>query len=70
MTKKVLTLTVINCYYKIGEVILREINIKNRTSYYLDELIIINDFGFQNILLDERSFEDNFLYNLCVKSIT
>ena len=70
MTKKVLTLTVINCYYKIGEVILREINIKNRTSYNLDELIIINDFGFQNIILDERSFEDNFMYNLCVKSIT
>ena len=66
MTKKVLTLTVIHCYYKIGEVILREINIKNRTSYNLDELIIINDFGFQNIILDERSFEDNFIYNLCV----
>ena len=34
---------------------LKEINIKNRTCYYFDDTININDLD--NILIDEKSFE-------------
>ena len=36
-----------------------EIDIKNRTCYYFDDIININDLDLDNISLDEKS------YNLC-----
>ena len=33
---------------------LKEINIKNCTCYYVDEIIKIEDFDFDDILLDEK----------------
>ena len=33
----------------------KKINTKNHTCYYFDEIIKIEDFDFDNILLDEKS---------------
>ena len=33
---------------------LKEIDNKNRTCYYFDDIIKIEDFGHDNILLDEK----------------
>ena len=37
--------------------------IKNRTCYYSDDIIKIEDFDFDNILIDEKSYENVFVYN-------
>ena len=37
---------------------LKEINIKNFTCYYFDDIIKIEDFDFDNILLDEKSHKN------------
>ena len=34
---------------------LKNVSVKNRTCYYFDDIIKIEDFGFDNILLDEES---------------
>ena len=34
---------------------LQEIDIKNHTCYYFDDIININDFDLDNILLDEKT---------------
>ena len=39
---------------------LKEIDIKNCTCYYFDEIINIHDLNLDNMLLDEISYE-NFL---------
>ena len=33
---------------------LKEINIKNRTCYYFDDIIKIEDFDLDNVLVDEN----------------
>ena len=37
---------------------LKEINIENCTCYYFDDIIKIEDFDFDNILLDEKSHKN------------
>ena len=34
---------------------LKEISIKNRTCYYFDDIIKVEDFDLDNILIDEKS---------------
>ena len=34
---------------------LKETDIKNRTRYYLDDTIKIEDFNLENVLIDEKS---------------
>ena len=36
---------------------LKETNIKNRTCYYFDDIIKLEDFAFDNILLDKKSYK-------------
>ena len=36
---------------------LKEIDIKNRTSYYFDDIITDRDSNFDNILLDEKLYK-------------
>ena len=38
-------------------------NIKNRTCYYFDDIIKIEDFDFQNILFNEKSHEIILVYD-------
>ena len=48
---------------------LKEINIKNRTSYYFGDICKIEDFDLDNILIDEKSYENILIYNISYKSL-
>ena len=48
---------------------LKEIDIKNRTCYYFDDIIKIEDFDLDNILIDEKSYKNNLVYNISCKSL-
>ena len=43
---------------------LKEINIKNHTCYYFDDVIKIEDLDFDNILLDEKSYKNILVYDI------
>ena len=47
---------------------LKEIDIKNRTCYYFDDVIKIEDFDF-DILLHEKSYENVLIYNISYKTL-
>ena len=48
---------------------LKEIDIKNRTCYYLDDIIKIEDFDFNNTLIDQTSYENILFYNISYKTL-
>ena len=39
---------------------LKQIDIKNYTCYYFDDIIKVGDFNFDDILLDEKSYENSY----------
>ena len=43
---------------------LNEIYITNRTCYYFNDVIKIEDFDFDNILLDKKSYENILIYDI------
>ena len=43
---------------------LKEINIKIRTCYYIYDIIKFEDFDLENILLDEKSYQNIFVYEI------
>ena len=43
---------------------LKEIDIKNRTSYYFDGITKTIDFYFDNVLIDEKSHENVLVYEI------
>ena len=43
---------------------LKEIDIKNRTWYYLDDIINVEYFDFKNILINDKSFENILVYDI------
>ena len=43
---------------------LKEIDIKNRTCYYFDDIIKLEDFYFDNVLIDEKSSENLLVYKI------
>ena len=47
---------------------MKEINIRNCTCYYFDDLIKIEDFGFDNTLLDEKSYKNILVYDISHKT--
>ena len=48
---------------------LKEINIKNRTCYYFEDIIKIEYFDIDNILIDEKSYEDILVYDISYKNL-
>ena len=46
---------------------LKEIATKNRTCYYFDGIININDLDLDTVLLDEKSFENILIYDVAYK---
>ena len=44
--------------------ILNNINIKNCTWHYFDDTVKIEDFDFNNILLEEKSYENILVYDI------
>ena len=41
---------------------LKEINVKNWTYYYLDDLINVNFLDFRNIGIDKKLYKNIFMY--------
>ena len=48
---------------------LKEINSKNCTFYYFNDIAKIKDFNFDNILLDEKSHENILVDNISYKTL-
>ena len=46
---------------------LKEVDIKNRTRYYFNDTMRVSDIYFNNISLDEISFENIFIYEVSCK---
>ena len=46
---------------------LKNLDIKNRRCYYFDDIIKIEDFDLDNILLDEKSYKNILVYNISDK---
>ena len=42
----------------------KDIDIKNRTYYFFDDTINIKHFDLNNTKIDEKSYKDNFFYNI------
>ena len=49
---------------------LKEIDIKNRTCYYFHDIIKIEDFNLDNILIYEKSYENILVHNISYKTLT
>ena len=45
-----------------------EIDVKNCTCVYFDDIIQIEDFNFYNILINERSYKNILVYNISYKT--
>ena len=48
---------------------LKEIDIKNCTCYYFDDIIKIEEFDFDNILLDEEPYRNILIYDISYKTL-
>ena len=48
---------------------LKKVNIKNRTCYYFDDIIKLEDFDLDNILIDEKSHENILIYDISYKTL-
>ena len=47
---------------------LKEGHTKNFTCYYFDDIINIEHFNFDNILIDEKSYEHILVYDISYKT--
>ena len=43
----------------------QKVRIKNRTCYYFDDIIKLEDFDLENISVDEKSQENILIQHLC-----
>ena len=48
---------------------LKEIELNNRTYYYFHDIIKIEDFDLDNILIDEKSYKNILVQNVSYKSL-
>ena len=48
---------------------LKDIDIKNRTCYYFDDITKIEDFGINKILIDEKPYKNILAYKISYKSL-
>ena len=48
---------------------LKEIDIKNRMCHYFEDIIKTEDFNLDNILIDEKSYENLSVYNILYKTL-
>ena len=48
---------------------LKEINIKNHTCYYFDDIIKIKEFDLNNISINKKSYKNILFYNISYKSL-
>ena len=48
---------------------LKIVRIKNRTRYYLDDIIKLDDFDIDNILIDAKSHKNILIYDISYKTL-
>ena len=48
---------------------LKEIDIKNRICYYFDDIIKIEDFDFDSILINEKSYKNILVSDISYKTL-
>ena len=48
---------------------LKEIDIKNRTCYYFNDIIKIEDFDFNNTFFNEKSHKNIWVYDISYKTL-
>ena len=48
---------------------LEEISIKTCTCYYFDDINKFEDFGFDNILIDEKPYKNILVYDISIKNL-
>ena len=46
----------------------KKVRIKNRTSYCFNDIIILEDFDIDNILIDKKSHENILIYDISYKT--
>ena len=47
----------------------KKVRIKYRTCYYFDDIIKLEDFDLDNILIDKKSHENILIYNISYKTL-
>ena len=47
----------------------KNVRIENLLFYYFDDIIKFENFGFDNILTDEKSYENNLVYDISYKTL-
>ena len=47
----------------------KEIDIKNRACYYFDDIMKIEDFNLDNILIEEKLWKNILIYNISYKNL-
>ena len=67
-------ITIGNYYYllslcKTKRYKIKKGRIKNRTCYYFDDIIKLEDFTLDNILIDEKSHENILIYDISYKPL-
>ena len=55
--------------YKMKNNELKKVCIKNRTCYYFDDIIKVEDFDLDNILIDEKSHKNILIYGISYKTL-
>ena len=45
----------------------KKVYIKNHTCYYFDDIIKLEDFDIDNILIDEKSHQNILIYDISYK---
>ena len=48
---------------------IKEIDIKNRTCYFFDDISKIENCNLNNILIDEKSYKNILVYNISYKTL-
>ena len=48
---------------------LKKICIRNRTCYYFDDIIKLEDFDLNNILIDKKIHENILIYDISYKNL-
>ena len=54
---------------KLENIELRKVRIKSSRYYYLDDIIKLEDFDLDNILIDEKSYENILTYGISYKTV-
>ena len=58
-----------NVQYKIENNEFKKIRIKNRTCYYFDDIIELEDLDLDNILIDKKSHKNILIYDISYKTL-